>query len=121
MTIEQSSDKYDVIGLVEGSAVRNKTFLDDIFLEIKSLVNEDARIYAQYIKDIRSKALEDMQKNALNMGADAVAGIHYLVHDVKQFVEVFVYGTALKLKNVHVNELIDLQARLKMLNERNKG
>lgn len=84
---------YKILGLVEASAIDNRSALWELAAEAKNLIGLKIR---SSLAETRQKALDELKKKARNMGADAIMALRYDVCCVhRNFFEVFIYGTAI--------------------------
>jgi len=89
----------EIIGIARGSTVRSRMVLFDVFSAIRSFIGGELNEYTQLQADAREQAMQRMTEDALKMGADAIVGIKFESATVMQGAsELYVYGTAVKLK-----------------------
>ena len=90
--------EYEVLGIVKGNRVKAAHLGRDIIAALKNLVGGEVRQYADLLTSVRDAALEDMEKEAENMGANAIIGIRFASSQVAAgMAEILVYGTAVKI------------------------
>lgn len=90
-----------VIGLVRGNTVRTRHVGRDILAGLKTVVGGEIVGYTGLMTDAREQALERMLEQAEARGADAVIAIRFETSSIMQSAaELFVYGTAVKIKPV---------------------
>ena len=100
-TLEQAPGKQisHVLGMVAGSVVTSKHLGKDFMASMKTIVGGEIRGYTEMLEDARKIALERLEQNAADMGADAVLGIRFTTSSVMQSAaEVTAYGTAVLLR-----------------------
>ena len=90
-------DKH--LGLVWGTIVRSRHLGHDMLAMLKSLKGGDIRSYENLTDRARADALAKLEQNAKSQGADAVIGVRLGTTALMPgMVEVYAYGTAVKLK-----------------------
>jgi len=90
---------YEVLGAVRGSVVRAKHIGKDILAGFKSIVGGEVTVYTELLEEARGIATRRMEKEAVDMNADAVVCLRYVTAAVMDGAsEVMVYGTAVKYK-----------------------
>ena len=86
------------LGMVTGSVVSSKHLGKDFMAGMKTIVGGEIKGYTEMLEDARKIALERLQAQAAELGADAVVGIRLTSSSVMQSAaEVTAYGTAVKL------------------------
>lgn len=89
--------KMEVIGLVRGTMVQSAHMGKDIMSSFKTLVGGELKSYTEMMSEAREVATKRMEKEAQEMGADAVINIRYASSAIMQgAAEVMAYGTAVK-------------------------
>jgi len=89
----------EVKGIVRGSTVRAKHLGRDFMAGLKSIVGGELKGYTEMINESRDQALERMEQEAIELGADAIVNIRLVTAEIMQgAAEVLAYGTAVKLK-----------------------
>lgn|SRR5690554_6659303 len=87
------------LGLVQGSTVRAKHVGRDIAATLKNIFGGELRGYTELLNDSRDEAMQRMQAQAEQMGANAVLNVRFSTSSVAQGAsELFVYGTAVILE-----------------------
>ena len=90
----------EIIGIVEGSTVRAKHIGKDILAAFKNIVGGEVKQYTELLNDARKEAMSRMEKNALNMNADAIINVRIVTSMVSQMAsEILIYGTAVKVND----------------------
>lgn len=70
----------------------------DITQGIRNLAGGELKAYSTLLSDARDQAIERMEADAIEMGADAVVNVRMETSEVTQGAsEVIAYGTAVKL------------------------
>jgi uncharacterized protein YbjQ (UPF0145 family) len=89
----------EVLGVVRGNSVRAKWFGADIAAGLKNMVGGELTKYMELLAEAREKALERMDADAEELGADAIIGLRFTTSQIAQgAAEILVFGTAVKLK-----------------------
>ena len=89
----------ECLGIVKGAIVQSKHIGKDIMAGVKNLVGGEVKSYTEMIKEARTIATKRMIEEAEKIGADAIIGIRYGTSSIMQnAAEIFVYGTAVKIK-----------------------
>jgi uncharacterized protein YbjQ (UPF0145 family) len=87
-----------VLGIARGNTVRARNVGRDITQGLRNLAGGELKAYSTLLTDARDQAIERMEANALEMGADAVVNVRMETSEVTQGAsEVIAYGTAVKL------------------------
>ncbi len=86
-------------GIVQGSTVRAKHVGRDLMASLKNLVGGELKGYTELLQDSRREAMNRMEEQAQQMGANAVVNIRFATSSVAQgAAELFVYGTAVRVE-----------------------
>lgn len=86
-------------GIVQGSTVRAKHFGRDLMASLKNLVGGELKGYTELLQDSRQEAMNRMEEQARQMGANAVVNIRFATSSVAQgAAELFAYGTAVRVE-----------------------
>ncbi len=100
-TQDQFSD-YEIektLGVVKGNTVRARHVGKDIMASFRNVVGGEIHEYTKLLAESREQALDRMIENAQLIGADGIVCIRFITSSVMQAAsELFVYGTAVKLK-----------------------
>ncbi len=89
----------DHFGIVTGSTVRAKHLGKDILAGFKNLVGGELQSYTELLQEARSEAMQRMQEQAAQMGANAIINIRFATSSVAQGAsEIYVYGTAVTVE-----------------------
>jgi len=87
------------LGLVRANMVRARHLGSDIGAGLKTLVGGRIGGYEKLMTETRDMVLDELQKKAEAMGADAVVGLRFATSDIMQgSSEILAYGTAVKLR-----------------------
>lgn len=90
----------EVLGIVKGSTIRAKHVGKDIVASLRQLVGGELKEYQEMIEDARKIATGIMVRDAEALGANAIINIRFTTAPVMQrAAEIFVYGTAVKVRN----------------------
>jgi uncharacterized protein YbjQ (UPF0145 family) len=86
-------------GIVQGSTVRAKHVGRDFMASLKNLVGGELKGYTELLQDSRKEAMQRMEEQARQMGANAVVNIRFATSSVAQgAAELFAYGTAVRVE-----------------------
>ena len=89
----------EVLGLVMANSVRSRNVGRDILAGIKSMIGGEIHAYSALMTETRETVREKLEASAEAMGADAIVAVRIESADITQTVaEVYMYGTAVKLK-----------------------
>lgn len=89
----------EVLGVVRGNSVRAKWFGADFVSGMKNLVGGELTKYMELLGEAREKAIERMDNDAEELGADAIICMRFMTSQIAQgAAEILVFGTAVKLK-----------------------
>ena len=89
----------ETIGLVRGNTVRARHLGRDISAALRNLVGGEITEYTKLISESREQCIDRMKANAQSMGADGIVAVRFTTSAIMQnAAELFVYGTAVKLK-----------------------
>jgi uncharacterized protein YbjQ (UPF0145 family) len=73
-TIEgRKAVKY--LGLVSGDAIRGANIFRDFFASVRDIVGGRSAAYEKELRKAKNIALDEMQEQARNLGANAIVGI----------------------------------------------
>lgn len=87
-------------GVVSGSTVRAKHVGRDIMASLKNIVGGELRGYTELLEESREQAIERMQAQALQMGANAIVNVRFATSSVAAgAAEIYVYGTAVTVRS----------------------
>lgn len=93
----------EVIGLVRGNTIRARHLGNDIIAALKGLVGGEIGEYTKMMAESREQALDRMQAEALERGANAVLSVRLTTSMVMQgSAEILAYGTAVRLRSAGV-------------------
>jgi len=86
-------------GLVSGSTIRAKHIGRDIMAGFKNVFGGELKGYTELLRESRRQAMERMQEQATQLGANAVVNIRFSTSSVAQgAAELYVYGTAVRVE-----------------------
>ncbi len=89
----------ETLGMVMGNTIRARHIGSDIGAGLKSLVGGEIKGYVKAMTDAREEALQRMQQQAKDMGADAVVSVRFTTSQIMTgAAEILAYGTAVKLR-----------------------
>ncbi len=88
-----------VLGLVRGNSVKAKFFVKDIMAGLRNIVGGEVNEYTELMKEAREAAMSRMINDATRLNADAIVAIRFSTSQIMESAaELFVYGTAVRLK-----------------------
>ncbi|MGM0441537.1 MAG: YbjQ family protein [Elusimicrobiota bacterium] len=89
----------ETLDIVRGNTIRARHVGKDIMAGLRNLVGGEVTEYTKMLAESREQALDRMQEEARNLGADGVVCIRFVTSQVMQgSAELLVYGTAVKLE-----------------------
>ena len=89
----------EISGIARGSTVRAKNIGRDIFAGLKNIVGGEISEYTRLQAVSREQAMQRMEDDAINMGADAIINVRLTTAMIMQgTAEILAYGTAVKLR-----------------------
>lgn len=97
----QGREITDYLGIVVGEAILGANIFKDIFASIRDIVGGRAGAYEQEMGHARDIAFEEMEDEAVAMGANAIVGIdidYEVIGRKSGMMMVSVSGTAVRLK-----------------------
>ena len=90
---------HEVLGLVSANSVRSRNIGRDILAGVKSLFGGEIHAYTRLMSETRVQVRAKLETSAEAMGADAIVGARLMSSDIGQnMAEVYMYGTAVKLR-----------------------
>ena len=102
ITTQDELDGYSVtqtLGIVRGNSVRARHLGKDILAGFRNMVGGEIIEYTKLLAEAREQAMDRMIENARSLGADGIVCIRFTTSSIMQAAaELFVYGTAVKLK-----------------------
>ncbi len=89
----------ETIGLVRGNSVRARHLGKDILAGFRNVVGGEINEYTKLLGESREQAIDRMMDDARSKGADGIVCIRFTTSAIMQAAaELFVYGTAVKLR-----------------------
>lgn len=89
----------ETLGLVRGNTIRAKHLGKDIVAGLRTIVGGEIKEYTEMLTEARNAALQRMESEALQMGADAVVNVRFVTSQVMSgAAELLAYGTAVRLE-----------------------
>ncbi|MCK4328084.1 MAG: YbjQ family protein [Candidatus Diapherotrites archaeon] len=93
----RQATKY--LGYVWGTSVQSKFFGHDVLAVLRGLIGGEITTYTCMINDAKHEVIQRLVANARALGADAVVCVRMGSGQVSPgMIEIFAYGTAVKLK-----------------------
>ncbi len=98
----QGLDVYEYLGVVTGEAILGANVFRDLFSGIRDVVGGRASAYEKELRRARQMAMDQMENQAKDVGANAVIGIDIdyqtiTSQDGASMIMVSVCGTALRV------------------------
>lgn len=89
----------ETLGLVRGNSVRARHLGKDILAGFRNVVGGEIDEYTKLLGESREQAIDRMMDEARKVGADGIVCVRFTTSAIMQAAaELFVYGTAVKLK-----------------------
>ncbi|MCW8835937.1 MAG: YbjQ family protein [Rhodospirillales bacterium] len=89
------------LGVVSGEAILGANIFKDFLASVRDIVGGRSGSYEKVMKDAKNEAMKDMEKEAAELGADAILAVdldyEVIGGDEKTMLMVSVNGTAVKL------------------------
>lgn len=86
------------LGMVKGNTVRAKNVGHDVVQSIQNLLGGEMKSYSRLMTEAREEALDRMEEEAGELGADAVVNVRFVTSKITQGgSEILAYGTAVRL------------------------
>ncbi|MCW9040428.1 MAG: YbjQ family protein [Rhodospirillales bacterium] len=89
------------LGVVSGEAILGANIFKDFLASVRDIVGGRSGSYEKVVKDAKNEAMKDMEKEAAELGADAILAVdldyEVIGGDEKTMLMVSVNGTAVKL------------------------
>jgi len=89
----------EVLGVIYGSSTRTRGMGGRFVSGIQAITGGKGTAYANEIEKARKEAIEDLKKEARNLGANGVLAIDFETAEILEgFILVTAYGTDVKFK-----------------------
>lgn len=102
LTTQDEFSEYEIVntlGIVRGNTVRARHAGKDILATFRNVVGGEIDEYTKLLAESREQSIDRMISAAEMMGADGIVCIRFTTSSIMQSAaEMFVYGTAVKLK-----------------------
>lgn len=102
ITTQDQFAEYEIVstlGLVRGNTIRARHIGNDILASLRSIVGGEITEYTKMLAESREQAIDRMQQEAKELGANAIVCVRFTTSPVMQgAAELLVYGTAVKLR-----------------------
>jgi len=102
LTTQDNFSNYEIaktLGIVRGNTVRARHAGKDILAGFRNIVGGEIGEYTKLLAESREQSIDRMIEAAENLGADGIVCIRFTTSSIMQAAaEMFVYGTAVKLK-----------------------
>jgi len=103
LTTQDNFFEYEIVetlGIVKGNTVRARHAGKDILAAFRNVVGGEIEEYTKLLAESREQSIDRMISSAKIMGADGIVCIRFTTSSIMQSAaEMFVFGTAVKLKN----------------------
>ena len=102
LTTQDNFFEYEIVetlGIVKGNTVRARHAGKDILAAFRNIVGGEIEEYTKLLAESREQSIYRMISSAKIMGADGIVCIRFTTSSIMQSAaEMFVFGTAVKLK-----------------------
>ena len=102
LTTQDNFFEYEIVetlGIVKGNTVRARHAGKDILAAFRNVVGGEIKEYTKLLAESREQSIDRMISSAKIMGADGIVCIRFTTSSIMQSAaEMFVFGTAVKLK-----------------------
>jgi len=102
LTSQDNFSEYEIVetlGIVRGNTVRARHAGKDILAGFRNIVGGEIEEYTKLLAESREQSIDRMIETAKSLGADGIVCIRFTTSSIMQAAaEMFVYGTAVKLK-----------------------
>ena len=102
LTTQDNFSEYEIVetlGIVRGNTVRARHVGKDILASFRNIVGGEIDEYTKLLAESREQSIDRMLIAAEEIGADGIVCIRFTTSSIMQAAaEMFVYGTAVKLK-----------------------
>jgi len=102
LTTQDKFSDYEIVetlGIVKGNTVRARHAGKDILAGFRNIVGGEIEEYTKLLAESREQSIDRMIEIAESLGADGIVCIRFTTSSIMQSAaEMFVYGTAVKLK-----------------------
>ena len=102
LTTQDNFSNYEIVetlGIVRGNTVRARHVGKDILASFRNIVGGEIEEYTKLLAESREQSIDRMIETAKSLGADGIVCIRFTTSSIMQAAaEMFVYGTAVKLK-----------------------
>ena len=102
LTTQDNFSNYeieDTLGIVRGNTVRARHLGKDVLAGFRNIVGGEIEEYTKLLAESREQSIDRMIIAAEALGADGIVCIRFTTSSIMQAAaEMFVYGTAVKLK-----------------------
>lgn len=87
----------ETLGFVRGNTIRARHIGKDILASLRTLVGGEITEYTKMLAESREQAIDRMQEEARQLGANAIVCVRFTTSPVMQgAAELLAYGTAVK-------------------------
>ena len=112
LTTQDNFSNYEIVetlGIVRGNTVRARHVGKDILAGFRNIVGGEIEEYTKLLAESREQSIDRMITAAEGIGADGIVCIRFTTSSIMQSAaEMFVYGTAVKLKKKKEKDVVPL-------------
>lgn len=102
LTTQDNFSEYEIVetlGVVRGNTVRARHVGKDVLASFRNIIGGEIEEYTKLLAESREQSIDRMIIAAEDIGADGIVCIRFTTSSIMQAAaEMFVYGTAVKLK-----------------------
>ncbi|MDD5014779.1 MAG: YbjQ family protein [Atribacterota bacterium] len=102
LTTQDNFSEYEIVetlGIVRGNTVRARHVGKDVLASFRNIIGGEIEEYTKLLAESREQSIDRMIIAAEDIGADGIVCIRFTTSSIMQAAaEMFVYGTAVKLK-----------------------
>ena len=102
LTSQDNFSEYKIVetlGIVKGNTVRARHVGKDVLAGFRNIVGGEIEEYTKLLAESREQSIDRMIETAKSLGADGIVCIRFTTSSIMQSAaEMFVFGTAVKLK-----------------------
>jgi len=89
----------ETMGIARGNTIRAKHLGKDILAGFRNIIGGEIKEYTEMLTEARNAAIQRMEWDAQNQGADAIINVRFMTSQVMTgAAELLAYGTAVKIQ-----------------------
>lgn len=105
LTTSFEFEGYQIIkynGLVNGDCVIGTGLIADLFSDFSDLTGSKSQTFSNKMKEIKQIAIDEMVKNSVSLGGNAIIGIqyNYITFSGKNMIGISINGTSVTIKKI---------------------